>query len=162
MIVVADTSVILNLSCVEQLDLLAGLFPEVVVPLEVVREFEQCAKQIPRFAGLSLPAWIRQQSCHGIPENLAQEGLDPGETAAIALALELHADAVLIDERHGYTVARQLGLNTVGILGLLLRAKAAGLLVNVKPVLDELRDKAHFWLSEKVRLQVLRLAGEAG
>jgi uncharacterized protein len=44
-------------------------------------------------------------------------GLDLGEAAALTLAAEIHADAVLIDERRGHDVAVQLGLRTIGILG---------------------------------------------
>ena len=92
---------------------------------------------------------------------LSTRGLDPGETAALALALEIHADAVLLDERRGHEVAVQLGLRTVGLLGLLLQAKTAGFLPAVQPVLDSLRREAGFWISDSVRQQVLRLAGEA-
>jgi predicted nucleic acid-binding protein len=74
--------------------------------------------------------------------------------------VEIHADAVLIDERRGYEVAVQLGLRTIGILGILLRAKAAGFLPAVKPVLDALHRDAGFWLSESPRKQVLQAAGE--
>ena len=87
-------------------------------------------------------------------------GLDSGEAAALSLAVEIHADAVLIDERRGYEVAVQLGLRTIGILGILLRAKSAGLIPVVKPVLDSLQRDAGFWLSESLRKQVLQAAGE--
>jgi uncharacterized protein len=59
-----------------------------------------------------------------------------------------------------YEVAVQLGLRTIGILGILLRAKSAGFLAAVKPVLDVLQQDAGFWLSESLRKQVLSAAGE--
>ena len=74
--------------------------------------------------------------------------------------MEIHADAVLIDERRGYEVAVQLGLRTIGILGILLRAKSSGFLPAVKPVLDALQRDAGFWLSESLRKQVLNAASE--
>lgn len=55
------------------------------------------------------------------------KGLDPGETDALALAISLHADLVLIDERAGFQVARQLGLDATGTLGVLDRAADRGL-----------------------------------
>lgn len=160
MIVVADTSVILNLCCVKQADLLPSLFREVVIPPEVAREFQRLAAEAPRFAGLTLPTWLRQQACSTVPQRLRAENLDPGETAALALALEIKADAVLVDERRGHEVARQLGLTSIGLVSILLRAKTAGFLLQLRPVLDALDRDARFWLSDRLRLEVLRLAGE--
>jgi predicted nucleic acid-binding protein len=78
----------------------------------------------------------------------------------LPLAVEIHADAVLIDERRGYEIAVQLGLRTIGILGILLRARSAGFLPAIKPVLDALQRDAGFWLSESLRKQVLQAASE--
>jgi len=50
--------------------------------------------------------------------------LDAGESATIALALELGASRILLDETDGRTVAKALGLRPIGVLGVLLRAKA--------------------------------------
>jgi predicted nucleic acid-binding protein len=137
------------------------LFQEVVIPPEVASEFIRLTSTMPRFTGLRLPEGIRQQPATAIPAALQSAiGLDPGETAALALAVEIHADAVLIDERRGHEMAQRLGLRTVGILGLLIQAKSTGLLPAVVPVLEALRRDAGFWISESLRQQVLRLAGE--
>ena len=161
MIVVADTSVVINLCCVGQGDLLRLLFGEVLVPPAVASEFARLASSVPRFAGLTLPKAIRQQAPATLPVLLRSAiGLDPGEAAALALAVEIHADVVLLDERRGREAASQLGLRTIGILGLLLQAKSAGFLAAIQPILDDLRREAGFWMAEPLRQQVLRLAGE--
>ena len=162
MIVVADTSVVINLCCVGQGGLLRQLFREVVVPPAVAAEFARLASSVPRFAGLTLPEGIRQQAPTSLPALLRSAiGLDPGEAAALAPAVEIHADAVLLDERRGREAASQLGLRTIGhFLGLLLQAKSAGLLAAVRPVLDDLQREAGFWIANTLRQQVLRLAGE--
>jgi len=160
-IVVADTSVLINLCRVGRGDLFQKLFQDVVIPPEVAAEFARLTVGVPRFAGLGLPAGIRQQrATTSHPMISAATGLDPGESAALTLALEIHADAVLIDERRGYEVAQKLGLKTVGILGILLRAKSTGHLTAVRPLLDALQRDAGFWLSASLRQQVLSLAGE--
>jgi len=161
-IVVADTSVVINLCCVGQAGLLRQLFREVVVPTIVVVEFARLASRVPRFAGLTLPEGVCQQTPTAVPALLRSAiGLDAGEAAALALALEIHADAVLLDERRGREAAIQLGLRTIGILGLLLQAKSTGMLAAVRPVLDDLQKDAGFWIADPLRQQVLCLAGEA-
>jgi uncharacterized protein len=160
-IVVADTSILVNLCRVGYGHLLRLLFREVVIPPEVAAEFARLVSSSQRFAALTLPEGLRCQPVTVVPALLrSAAGLDPGETAALALALEIHADAVLVDERRGHEVAIQLGLRTVGILGLLLQAKSAGFLPSVQPVLDSLRREAGFWISDPLRQRVLRLAGE--
>lgn len=163
MIVIADTSVILNLSCVQQQELLRALFQQVIIPPAVRLEFERATGAYPRFAGLTLPHWIREQSPHAIPETLRQSPqLDAGEIAAIALALETSADAVLIDENEGRRAARRLGVTTIGVVGILIRARQSGLLPAIAPLLKQLEQKSNFWLAPEIREEALRIVGEHG
>lgn len=69
---------------------------------------------------------------------MTDAGLDPGETEAIALALELHPDAVLMDERLGRRLAARHGLAVTGLLGFLVLAKHQKLIDAVAPVIQEL------------------------
>lgn len=89
------------------------------------------------------------------------EELNTGEAEALALATEVQADAVLIDESVGRRVAARLGLQTVGVLALLVQAKQRGLVGAVAPLIDELDTRIHFRVSEQVRRRVLADAGEA-
>lgn len=73
-----------------------------------------------------------------------KEELDDGEAEAIALALQLKADRLLIDERLGRLVAVQYGLNITGVLGVLKSAKMLGLISTIKPILDALVQQAGF------------------
>ena len=161
MIVVADTSVLINLACVEQIELLRSLFHDVIVPPEVAAEFARLAADVSRFKGVTLPNWIRQQSPTTVPPSLnAMAGLDAGEFAALSLAVEIRADAILIDERRGHSAASQLGLTAIGVLGVLIQAKAAGLVPLIRPIIDDLDRTAGFFMSQQLRNQILRLAGE--
>lgn len=161
MIVVADTSVFLNLACVGEARLLRELFATVYAPPEVRTEFERAAQRLPRFGGLSFPDWVLVRSAEApLPALLAAGPLDPGEREAIRLAAEIKADAVLIDEEAGRRVAVSLGLATLGLLGVLLRAKQAGYLPAIAPVLDALASQARFHLGAELRQMVLRSAGE--
>lgn len=161
MIVIADTSVILNLCCVGQEHLLPSLFHQVWIPDEVRIEFERLSVHQPRFQGLRLPDWALIQPAAPVSAQLAAlPNLHAGETAALALALQSHADAVLMDESAGRRAAQQLGLSVIGVLGVLLQAHRSGLLLEIKPVLRRLEAEAGFWLSPVLVQEVLKKCGE--
>lgn len=86
--------------------------------------------------------------------------LDRGESETLALALEVGAKLVLMNEREGRRGAQRLGLRTVGVLGVLLEANKRGLLREVRPCLEALRHDAGFYLSDGVYRSVVDLAGE--
>lgn len=135
MIVVADASPLSNLNLVGRLDLLEKLFSEELVPPAVAREV--CAPGSPLPLDVSQETWIRVQAptLAVIPETL---DLDLGEREAIALALEVGANRILIDEKAGRDRACQLGLVVLGVLGVLVLAKRRGILALVRPVIDDL------------------------
>jgi uncharacterized protein len=160
-IVVADTSVILNLVRVGHDRLLQKIYREVWIPTKMAEEFRWQVSANPRFHGLFLPDWLQIHDPMAIPENLRDnDRLDPGECAALALAVEIHADAILIDEENGREIAAELGLKRIGILGILLRAKNEGLISSLTPVFESLQREANFWISPALREHVLRQAGE--
>ena len=132
-----------------------------VTPPAVQAEFVRLAESSGCFAGLTLPEWIRVQPPESIPPAIACDAyLEPGESQALALALEIRADGVLIDEAHGRSIALELGLTPIGVFGILVRAKRDGLLPAVAPVIDDLLAKARFRASDDLVREVLRIAGE--
>jgi predicted nucleic acid-binding protein len=86
--------------------------------------------------------------------------LDRGEAEAIALAAELSADLLLLDERRARRIASRLGLRYIGVLGVLLDAKNRGDLTAVKPVLEALITQAGFWVSTDLYARVIEASGE--
>src|SRR5665213_705843 len=107
MIVVSDTSPITALLAVEQADLLKQLFGEAVIPNAVETELLRMHPV--------LPAWLRVQSLQNFAKaNVYAFSVDRGEAEAIALAEELHADHLLIDERKGRRLAQRQGLAVLG------------------------------------------------
>jgi predicted nucleic acid-binding protein len=124
MIVVSDTSPLNYLVLVEAVQFLPDLFGQVVAPPAVLAELQhsRTPAKIKRWAA-NPPTWLRVLT----PAPFAPFArLDLGESEAIALAKQLNADALLIDERHGSAVAKQLGLTVVGTLGVLELAAEKG------------------------------------
>jgi len=161
MIVVADTSVILNLCRVQHEHLLQQLFKRVLIPAEVAGEFARLAKIQTRFSGLVLPDWIEiLPAPKSFPTEVIAAQLDIGESAAIALCLKQKADVLLIDEKAGREVATKLGVRTVGIAGILVDAKNEKLISSVRILLARLEREANFWISTDLQLHILKLAGE--
>jgi predicted nucleic acid-binding protein len=85
--------------------------------------------------------------------------LGDGEREAIALALELCADAIVLDDLPARRVAHAIGLNVIGTAGLLLTAKRRGLIAHIRPELDKLL-AASFFLSPQLYDDLLRAASE--
>lgn len=85
--------------------------------------------------------------------------LDIGEAEAIVLAQEKEVDWLLMDEIRGRTIAQGLGLKVIGTVGILLLAKDAGFISEIRPLLDILLSQ-RFRISERVYRSVLERAGE--
>ncbi len=161
MIVVSDTSPINNLAAINALHLLQQLYATVIIPEAVYQELTDPTFPVAGAMEVQTFAWIqtRAVSDHTIVEALSNE-LDRGEAEAIALALELEASQVLIDERRGRLVADRLNLSYIGVLGILVEAKSQGLIPAVKPLLDALINQAGFWIAAPLYASVLQLVKE--
>jgi uncharacterized protein len=162
-IVVSDTSPIANLIVVGQIDLLPQLFRTVVIPEMVYQELLANGENHPVTQTVTTADWLNIQSVSNPLQATILERdrrLDPGEANAIVLALELKATQLLIDERLGRTEAKRQGLRITGILGVLLAAKRQGLISTVRPVLDQLIDKANFRISDRLYAETLAIAEE--
>jgi predicted nucleic acid-binding protein len=161
MIVVSNTSPILNLAAIGRLEILRALFGTVSIPPAVRAEFEEASAGLPE-SGRALPLWI--EDAPSPPREVViplSAFLHPGEAESIASAAELKAGLLLMDERRGRQMARDMGLTVMGLLGVLAAAKLRGFVPLVKPVLDDLVKRAGFWVSSDLYAAVLAQAGEA-
>lgn len=67
---------------------------------------------------------------------------------------------ILLDESDGRSAAKLLGLQPIGVIGILLRAKTLGHVVAVKPLLLRLRTEAGFFIASHLEISVLQSANE--
>ena len=131
MVIISDTSPMTALLLAGRGELLTSLFERVVIPPAVASELLR--------AHASLPGWME---------------------VTIALALELHPDTMLMDERLGRRLARRHGLPVTGLLGLLTLAKSSGLITEIVPVIREFQDKGNCWFGQQLINDVCAAAGE--
>ena len=153
MIVVSDTSPITSLLQIRRVELLQQLYHDVLIPEAVLDELSVLHSSLPEFIKC-----VRVAN-HAEVNRLLSE-LDPGEAEAIVLAKEQRADVVLMDETEGRRVASREGVPFIGLLGVLLQTKKAGLVNSLREVISELEREAAFHISEEIKTVVLRQAGE--
>jgi uncharacterized protein len=162
MTIVSNTSPITNLAGIGKLDLLHQLYGAITIPQAVYNEMAGIGKTVPGTLEVQTLPWIATQSVTDLNQVAALRAiLDQGEAEAIALALQLNAELLIIDERPGRAIARQYGINITGVLGVLLEAKRQGLIVVVKPLMDQLINEVEFWISRPVYETVLQAANES-
>ncbi len=138
-VVISDTSPIRALVHIDQMAWLAYFFGDVIIPPAVARELEHPAPGYQPVDVRRYPFLRVVQPSPSTTLDALRAQLDPGESEAIALAVEHRAALLIIDEMAGRTIAAQMGVAVTGVLGLFRRAKEAGLVTHVRPLLDELR-----------------------
>jgi predicted nucleic acid-binding protein len=138
-LVIADTSPINYFLLIGNIDVLPKLFEKVIVP-EIVRDelAHPKAPAVVRNWIASPPDWVEIRNAKVEIHDPALESLDAGEEAAITLAIEVHADLLLMDDEEGVAVARGKGLEVTGTLGILVRGAQRRLLV-LRDAVDRLK-----------------------
>lgn len=128
MIVVSNTSPINYLVLLEKIDLLPILFGSILIPEAVHSELqhEEAPGEVQRWSGTP-PSWLHVTTLTAEPAELLRR-LHPGEREAIALAEEVEADLILLDEKAARDMAQTRGLNVTGLIGILDEAATQGLL----------------------------------
>ena len=161
MIVVSDTSPVLNLARIGRLRLLPLLYGQVLIPSAVFEELTASKQDLPPAIDLVSEPWLIVASAKDAARVQKLRGhLDPGEAEAIVLAIERRADLLLVDERRGRSTATAAGITVTGLLGVVAKAKQAGLIDLAKPVLDDLIKVARFWIGPDLYNEVLTRLGE--
>ena len=144
MIVVSDTTPIISLMKIKQLELLEKLFGTVKIPVGVFEEltanplYQEEVEQIKRSSFIEI---VSVKDIKSVAIFRKATGLDKGESEAIVLTEEIQGDSLLMDERKGRQVASQMGITTIGTLGILFNAYEEKILTTdiVVESIDEMR-----------------------
>lgn len=159
--VVSNTSPLSNLAIIGQLDLLKQRYGIVRIPPAVATELSRLSHVTgkARITAALSEGWLAVENPTAVIPAPAIP-LDPGEREAIALALTLQVDVLLMDEKRGRAAARQAGLTVAGVLGELLHAKLNGRIPAIKPELQRLRSEAGFFIDADIEGFILSQAAE--
>lgn len=137
-VIVADSSPLISLAIIAQLELLPQLYQRILLPTAVWDEVTIQGVGLPGAQAVSQLTWLEIQA----PEALILEPLsilvDRGEAEAIALAQSTPDSTVLLDDAQARRVAERLGIRRIGTLGILPKAKKAGLIVELKVYIEQL------------------------
>jgi predicted nucleic acid-binding protein len=153
MIVVSDTTPITTLLKAGEAEILGRLFGSVIIPGAVADELLVFHEHLPGFVTIrevSEPSLIQPEI----------ERLGKGEAEAIRLAKEIGAEILITDDRRARTAAVSAGLKCTGLLGLLVYAKERRLISSVSAMIEVMEKKGGLYLSDAVRAEAARLAGE--
>lgn len=162
MIVVSNTSPLTSLAAIGQFELLRELFGQIHIAQGVWYELNQGGLRHPGSHEVENASWIdRHEVENRTLVTILRRDLDRGESETLALAIELKADLVLLDEQEGRHAASRLALTSLGVLGILLQAKRLQKVKEIRPHLDALRQQAGFYLGDRLYRDVLEQAGEA-
>lgn len=146
--VIPDTSCLIALSALSLLDVLQRFYGQVVIPVAVAEEF-----------GEPLPEWMTRVQANPIVVAALRESLDHGEAEVIALAAQTTGALAVLDDQRARTVARAMGVELTGTLGILLRAKREGVLESLSSAIEVL-ERVGFHMSPELKARVLTLARE--
>lgn len=143
MIVYCNTTPIIALASVDRLHLLPELFGQIRAPIAVI---DECAAggliHVPSLFSME---WIIPGADEFIEPSSILMTLDRGEQQVLAQALIYGADWVIIDERQGRRLAEYLGLKVTGTLGILVKAKTAGLIPSFRAEAEKMRKQGIFY-----------------
>ena len=157
MIVVSDTTAVSNLVQIGHLELLKKIYSRIIIPkgvhdeLLVLDKFEIPIQEILKSDWIE----VRKVESEVLLKKFSTE-LDLGEAEAIALAIELNAEYLLIDEKLGRRIAKENHIPIIGTLGILLKGRELGLIKNMRGQMDDLR-KIGFWISDGLYDKILDL-----
>ncbi len=130
-IVISDTSCLIILSNINELEILKHLYGEIITTIEISKEF-----------GEPLPEWIKIKSPDDtLNLRVLQQQIDIGEASAIALAIETPDCIIILDDLKARKIAEKYGLKITGTLGIILYAHEKGIIKSVKVFLDKMKIK---------------------
>jgi predicted nucleic acid-binding protein len=157
---VCDSSTLIALAKIGHLDILKKVVKNLIIPTSVYEEVVIKGAGKSGSAEIRKAQWIEKRGASDRELVMRLNTiLDLGESEAIALAKEIRADLIILDDDKARKVAISEGLRVTGLLILLIWAKEKGVIKEVKPLIDKLRQE-RFFISEDLYQNVIQKAEE--
>ena len=139
-VIIADTSCLIILKAIDELQLLEVTFGKIIITEEVLKEF-----------GEELPDWIIKKKSPIKVSKALESILDKGEASAIALALDQKETECLLilDDLKARKFAKKSGLNILGTIGVISKAEKEGKIERGMTIIEKIQ-KTNFRLSDKI------------
>ena len=148
-VIISDTSCLILLQNIGEIDLLNKLFGTVVTTKEVADEF-----------GLPLPPWIQiHQPLNKRYQSIIEASVHKGEASTIALAIENDNSLLIVDDLKARKFAQNLGINITGTIGIIVDAKLEGVIPSVRVILNKIK-QTNFRITPKLELMILEKSNE--
>lgn len=151
--IVCNSSPIINLSKINRLDLIEKIYKQIIIPCAVFDELvvkgntKDHVSEIKSLIDIDVIIVKKVKNLGLI--NLLRKDLDYGESEAIALAQEIKADLIILDEKDARDIASIYDLKKTGFLGILIKAKEKGFVNSVKENID-LAINEGFWIDDNL------------
>jgi uncharacterized protein len=159
--IVSNTTPISNFIQLERFEILSNLFSTIFIPRAVKQEIDDyfSMSDVWREALSRNFVEVVQIENTSLVSELTRS-LHLGESETICLCLERNVDLCLLDDKDARNVAEFYKISVTGTLGILLQSKRKGFITKIKPIMDELRNRHQFWISDPMYRKVLNLASE--
>ena len=147
--IISDTSCLILLDKIGELDILLKLFGEVIITSEIAKEYGQ---PLPSYITIMNPKNINYQT-------ILLATIDIGEASAIALAIESDDCLLILDDLKARRLASELGLHITGTTGILIDAKLSGIIPAIKPLIDKIK-QTNFHITPELLKKIENATGE--
>jgi predicted nucleic acid-binding protein len=148
-IVISDTSCLIVLNKIGELELINKVYQSITTTVEVKQEFSD-----------PLPDWIKIEKVKDLNyQKILETQIDKGEASAIALAIEKESPLLLLDDLKARKLALKLNLPFTGTLGIINKAKEVGVIKSIKPIIEKLTE-TDFRISFNIIQELLRINHE--
>jgi len=158
--IVCNTGPIIALAGINKLDLLKSFYKTVIIPEPVHYEILAGEKSFTGLAEYKKATWLDIRKLNRDTEPLLAKLLDEGEASVIHLACELGIKNIIMDERKGRRIAREIyGLTVTGTIRILIDAKKAGLISNLTVALQDMKSHG-YWIHDKIIQAAINEVGD--